>query len=132
MSIRKINANNYEDNVILSVKPVLINMRSPLCKQCDDTEKLLLDIAEEYGDIVDVLELSLELQPELTELFEIRSLPMIVMMTGGVITKKVYGVPNKRDFIEDMELETIRDFKSKGINYHPKRNYIPDYIRNEF
>ena len=57
---------------------------------------------------------------------------MIVMMTGGVITKKVYGVPNKKDFIEDMELETIRDFKSKGINYHPKRNYIPDYIRNDF
>jgi len=107
-------------------------MRSPLCKQCDDTEKLLLDIADEYGDIIEVLELSLELQPELTELFEVRSLPMIVMMTGGGITKKVYGVPNKKDFIEDMELETIRDFKSRGINYHPKRNYIPDYIRNDF
>ena len=41
-------------------------------------------------------------------------------------------VEEKEEFIEELELPTIKDFRDRGITYHPKRNYIPGYIKNEW
>ncbi len=73
----------------------------------------------------------METQPQLMEMFEIDRLPVMVMMTGGVVCKKIFGFPTKQEIIDEMEIETIKDFRDRGITYHPKRNYIPEYIRNE-
>lgn len=131
MALKMITSNNYEENVILSVKPVIINLWAKWCAPCDIVGDRLNKIAEQYGDYVKVLQMNLEQQPELTEMFEVDKLPLVLMMTGGVICKKVYGVPSVEEIIEELELETIKDFRDRGITYHPKRNYIPGYIRDE-
>lgn len=132
MGLKMVNSNNYEENVILSVKPVIINLWTSSSSQlCDMVGKRLELIAEAYGDYVNVLQMNLEQQPELTELFEVDHLPLCLMMTGGVICKRIYGVPKLTEMVEELELETIKDFRDRGITYHPKRNYIPSYIRDE-
>lgn len=131
MALKMITSNNYEENVVLSVEPVVINLWAKWCQPCDIVGSRLADIAEEYNGYVKVLQMNLEQQPELTEMFEVENLPLVVMMTGGVICKKIYGLPSKEELTEELELETIKDFRDRGITYHPKRNYIPGYIRNE-
>lgn len=131
MGLKMITSNNYEESVVLSVEPVVINMWAKWCAPCDILGDRLNQIAEEYDGYIRVVQMDLEQQPELTELFEIDKLPLVLMMTGGVICKKIYGVPEKQQLIDELELETIKDFRDRGITYHPKRNYIPGYIRNE-
>ena len=131
MGLKMITSNNYEEYVILSVEPVIINLWAKWCPLCDNVGKTLNAIAEEYGDYVNVVQMNLEQQPELTEMFEVDKLPLVLMMTGGVVCKKIYGLQPKADMIKELELETIKEFKDKGITYHPQRNYIPDYIRDE-
>lgn len=131
MGLKMITSNNYEDNVVLSIEPVVINLWAKWSPLCDKAGEILNQIAEEYDGYVRVVQMNLEQQPELTELFEVDKLPLVLMMTGGVICKKIYGVPTKQEYIDELELETIKDFRDRGITYHPKRNYIPGYIRNE-
>lgn len=132
MGLKAITARNYEETVILSYKPVIIHLYANWCQPCDLVEKILEEINADYSEYVTILKMSLDTQPDLTELFEVDRIPLTLMMTGGVITKKVYGIPTKEEMIEQMELETIKDFRDRGITYHPKRNYIPGYIKNEY
>ena len=131
MGLKMITSNNYEDNVGLSVEPVVINLWAKWSPLCDKVGEILNQIAEEYDGYVRVVQMNLEQQPELTELFEVDKLPLVLMMTGCVICKKIYGEPTKQEYIDELELETIKYFRDRGITYHPKRNYIPGYIRNE-
>jgi thioredoxin 1 len=131
MGLKMITSNNYEENVVLAVQPVIINLWAKWCSPCDIVGKYLSEIAEEYDGYVKVVQMNLEQQPELTEMFEVDTLPLVLMMTGGVICKKIHGVPPKEELIEELELETIKDFRDRGITYHPKRNYVPGYIRDE-
>ena len=35
------------------------------------------------------------------------------------------GIISKEDIIDVMELDKIREYRQKGFNYHPPRNFIP-------
>lgn len=131
MAIKDIDGNNYEENVILSVNPVAINLYMPGMIQCEKNEAVLDEVGSEYSDYLRVFKVNLMKQPSLTELFEVDTIPQIIMMDGGIIIKRIYGNPGKEKLIEELELETIKEFRSKGIYYKPKRNYIPGYIINE-
>lgn len=131
MAIKKVDEKKYEEAILLAVNPVLLNLTSRMNPMCAKLNEFLEEIGSEYGDVVDVMELNVDVSPKFVELFEVTRLPMMVMMTGGVITKKVFGIPEREKFIEEMELDTIREYRQKGVYYHPKRNYIPDYIENQ-
>lgn len=131
MAIKDITGNNYEESVILSVNPVVINLYMPGMIQCEKNEKLLDDILKDYSEYITGFKVNLMTQPSLTELFEVHTIPQIIMMDGGIIIKRIFGNPSREELIEELELETIIEFREKGIYYKPKRNYIPDYIRYE-
>lgn len=131
MGLEDITNKNFDEEIILSVKPVIINLFTPMMQLSFRNEEILADIAEEYGDVAKFCRMNLEEQPKLTDLFEVDRLPLMLMMHGGIIIKKVYDTPSREEIIEEMELEKIRYFRKKSIWYKPKRNYIPNYIRNE-
>ena len=131
MAIEDLTNKNFDEEIILSVNPVIINLFTPMMTLSFENEEKLSEIAEEYSDVVKICRMNLEEQPKLTELFEVDRLPLMLMLHGGIIIKKVYDTPTKEEIIEEMELEKIREFRKKGIWYKPNRNYIPNYIRNE-
>ncbi len=132
MAIEDITNRNFDDEIILCVNPVIINLYSKAVPQCLNNEPVLDEVKEEYGDIVKIVRMDLQAERKLADLFEvIDRLPLMVMLDGGIIIKKLYGNPSKQEIIDEMELEKVREFRKKGIFYKPKRNYIPSYIRNE-
>ncbi|MDD7408639.1 MAG: thioredoxin domain-containing protein [Anaerovoracaceae bacterium] len=131
MALEDITNKNFDEEIVLSVNPVIINLFTPIVQQSFENEEKLAEIAEEYSDVVKICRMNLDEQPKLTELFEVDRLPLMLMLDGGIIIKKIYDTPTKQEIIDEMELERIREFRKKGIWYKPKRNYIPNYIRNE-
>ena len=131
MGLEDITNKNFDQEIILSVNPVIINLFTPMMQLSFQNEEKLAEIAEEYSDVVKICRMNLEEQPKLTDLFEVDRLPLMLMLDGGIIVKKVYDTPTKQEIIDEMELDKIREFRKKSIWYKPKRNYIPSYIRNE-
>ena len=101
------------------------NCSAPFCDPGGRLEGILGEIAAEYEDIVNVGTLDILREKELTEMFEISSAPTLVMMTGGVVDIRMSGIISKEDIIDVMELDKIREYRQKGFNYHPPRNFIP-------
>ena len=101
MEIKNLTGKNYEETVVLSPVPVIIDLYTTWCKPNDILEDRLAKINEQYGDYVKIVKMNLETNPDLTELFEIESVPATIMMTGGVITKKMYGIPTIEQLIEE-------------------------------
>ena len=129
--ITKIKDANYEQEVILSVKPYIILLTAPFCDPGGKLEGMLKEIAEEYNDIVSAGTLNIMQERELTEMFEISSAPTMVLMTGGVVDIRMSGIITKEDVIRVMELDKIREYKQRGFNYHPQRNFIPGQDTND-
>ena len=123
--IKKIRDGNYEQEVILSVKPYIILLSAPFCDPGGRLEKIIGEIAAEYEDVVNVGTLDIMREKELTEMFEISSAPTLVMMTGGVVDIRMSGIISKEEIIRVMELDKIREYRQKGYNYHPPRNFVP-------
>lgn len=131
MALEDITNKNFDEEIVLSVNPVIINLFTPMVQQSFENEEKLAEIADEYNDVVKICRMNLDEQPKLTELFEVDRLPLMLMLDGGIIIKKIYDTPTKEEIINEMELDKVREFRKKGIYYKPKRNYIPNYIRNE-
>ncbi|MDD6255829.1 MAG: thioredoxin domain-containing protein [Eubacteriales bacterium] len=131
MALEDITNKNFDEEIVLSVNPVIINLFTPMVQQSFENEEKLAEIADEYSDVVKICRMNLDEQPKLTELFEVDRLPLMLMLDGGIIIKKIYDTPTKEEIINEMELDKVREFRKKGIYYKPKRNYIPNYIRNE-
>ena len=123
--VKKITDANYEQEVILSVKPYIILLSAPFCDPGGRLEKILEEIAAGYADVVNAGTLDILRERELTEMFEISAAPTLIMMTGGVVDIRMSGILSKEDIIKVMELDKIREYRQRGFSYHPPRNFIP-------
>lgn len=123
--INKVTDANYMQEVIISPKPYIILLTAPFCDPNKSMEKVLEEIAQEYEDIVTVGTLDIMKERDMTEMFEIKAAPTTVLMTGGVVDIRLPGFPTKEEIISVMELDKIREYRQKGFNYHPQRNFVP-------
>ena len=129
--VKKITDANYEQEVILSVKPYIILLSAPFCDPGGRLEKILEEIAAGYADVVNAGTLDILRERELTEMFEISAAPTLIMMTGGVVDIRMSGILSNEDIIKVMELDKIREYRQRGFSYHPPRNFIPSGAEEE-
>jgi len=95
MSVIHIDKNNYQNEVVLSDKPVLLDFWASWCGPCRMISPIIDEIAKERGDIK-VAKVNVDEQPELANQFGIMTIPTLVVMKEGKITNEASGVRPKR------------------------------------
>ena len=98
MSVITITKENYEDQVIKSEKPVLLDFWAPWCGPCRMVSPIVDEIADELSD-VKVGKVNVDEQPELAAKFNVMSIPTLVVMKDGKIAASVVGARPKQDII---------------------------------
>ena len=94
MSAVNIDLHNFQEEVLNSDKPVLLDFWAPWCGPCRRVVPLVEEIAEERSDIK-VGKINVEEQPELARQFGVKSIPMLVVMKDGEVIKRSVGAKNK-------------------------------------
>ena len=94
MSAIIINKNNFQNEIMDSDKPVLLDFWVSWCAPCRRVVPIIEEIANERADIK-VGKINVDEQPELASKFGIMSIPTLVVMKNGKIVQQVSGVRPK-------------------------------------
>ena len=90
---------NFEDEVMRSDKPVLIDFFATWCGPCRMVSPLIDEIAEERSDIK-VCKVDVDEQGELAAQFGVASIPTLVVVKGGKVTAQNIGAVPKPKILE--------------------------------
>ncbi len=94
MSAININKNNFQEEVLNSEKPVLLDFWASWCGPCRMVMPIVEQIAEERSDIK-VGKINVDEEPELASQFGIMSIPTLVVMKDGKVINQAMGARPK-------------------------------------
>ena len=94
MSVMHINQNNFQEEVMSSEKPVLLDFWAGWCGPCRMVSPIVDEIAEERSD-VKVCKVNIDEQGELAAAFGVMSIPTLIVMKDGKIVNQAAGARPK-------------------------------------
>ena len=102
MSVINLTNLNFEQEVMRSDKPVLIDFFATWCGPCTMVSPLVDEIAQQRSDIK-VCKVDVDDQGELASRFGVSSIPMLVVMKNGKVTAQNVGAVPKEDILALVE-----------------------------
>lgn len=98
MSAININKTNFQNEVINSEKPVLLDFWAPWCGPCRMVGPVMEEIAAEHPNIK-VGKINVDEQPELARQFRVMSIPTLVVMKNGEVVNRSVGSKPKEQIL---------------------------------
>ena len=97
MAELKITRENFENEVMKSDIPVLIDFWAPWCGPCRMMGPIIEQLAEEYEGKAKVGKVNVDEEGELSQAFGVMSIPTIVLVKDGKVVKQVVGARPKAE-----------------------------------
>ena len=94
MEIIKVNGQNFEEEVIKSEKPVLIDFYADWCGPCKMLSPIIDEIAEENSDIK-VVKVNVDDSQDLAMKYQVMSIPTLVVIKNGEEVNRSVGLIDK-------------------------------------
>ena len=95
MAIDSINADNFEDKVLKSERPVLVDFWAEWCGPCRALAPVLEEISGEMGDKADILKVNVDENQDLAQQYGIRGIPTLIFFKDGQAKKTLVGNQSK-------------------------------------
>ena len=99
MSALNITQNNFQEEVLNSKVPVLLDFWAPWCGPCRMVVPIIDEIAGERSDIK-VGKVNVDEQQELAGQFGVMSIPTLVVIKDGQVVNKAVGARSKKQILD--------------------------------
>lgn len=94
---------NFEQEVLKSDKPVLVDFWAPWCGPCQMMGPIIADVAEAIGDQAKVGKLNVDENPNVAGKFGIMSIPTLMIFKGGAMVRELVGVQAKETLVTELK-----------------------------
>ena len=98
MSAIHVNKNNFQEEVLNSDKPVLVDFWAPWCGPCRMVLPIIEEIAEENEDIK-VVKINVDEDPELANQFGVMTIPTLYVFNNGQAVNHRSGAMPKEQIL---------------------------------
>ena len=89
---QKVNAANFESEVLQSPVPVLVDLYADWCGPCRMMGPVLDQVAQKVQGQAKVVKVNVDEEPELAASFGVSSIPMLVVFKNGQVVDRSVGL----------------------------------------
>ena len=93
---------NFEEEIIKSDKPVLVDFWSPTCPPCLALGPIIEEIAKEFEGKAKVGKLNVLENPETARKYQIVGIPTIIIFRNGEIKERATGLRPKQIIVDKL------------------------------
>jgi thioredoxin 1 len=91
---------NFQQEVLKSEKPVLVDFWAVWCGPCRMIAPVVEEIAKEYQGKLKVGKLDVDHNPETAMQFGVRSIPTLLVFKGGRVVEQIVGALPRKSLLD--------------------------------
>lgn len=100
MSVINLNRDNFNEVVVKSDKPVLIDFWAPWCNPCRMQSPVIEELAGEVKGAAVIAKLNVDENPEIASQFRVMSIPTLFFIKDGQIVDRKTGFTPKAELLD--------------------------------
>ncbi len=101
--IEKVQDGEFERVVVGSRKPVVVDFWAVWCEPCKKLDRILEEMAEEYGDLVSFYKVDVNESRDTISRYAVRSIPTLLFFNDGEIVDQAIGSVSKEVLEEKLK-----------------------------
>ena len=95
--MEQVNDTNFEQEVLKSEKPVLVDFFATWCGPCRQMLPIVTELSEEMANTVKIVKLDVDEAPNAAEKYEIQSIPHLIVFKDGQVKAQHNGACSKAE-----------------------------------